>query len=576
MSLHISDPGNLLPRADSQSQEKCPETTSSSASTKSLKLNDTVSIQDTKKTWRFYLILVSLALIAFTSSLEGSIIAIALPEITNELSAADNYVWIANSYLIAQTVVQPLCAQLSNILGRRNLMIFCITVFALGSGIAGGATDAPFLIAGRTVQGLGSGGILMLVELIICDLVPLRQRGKYLGYVQSATAVGAIIGPVIGGALATANWRWIFYMNIPLAGIAMVVMVVFLRLQHEKPKTWKHAVLRIDWIGNAIFVASLCSILLGLIFGGTVYPWRSPRVVVPIVLGAIGWFCFHLYEWKPPAFCQEVSVPPRIFTNRTSAAGFYIDFVSSMLLQWVAFFWPVYFQGAKGTSPLRAGINFIPFEAFLIVTAAVAGGLLTKFGYYRSLHLAGFVLSTLGPGLNLLLSDSTSTVAWVWFQIVDSIGRGLLLPTVLPAIMASLPDSDAAAITGMFSFLRSFGFVWGITIPGIIFNAQFDRNAHRISDMGVRQTMQNGRAYQFVSGEYVQALPTAVKAEVIGVYLDALKAVWIGAIAFSATGFVAVLIERHVPLRTELDTKYGLKHHDEKASDSESGIVEAR
>jgi hypothetical protein len=166
------------------------------------------------------------------------------------------------------------------------------------------------------------------------------------------------------------------------------------------------------------------------------------------------------YEWKPPAFCKEVSVPPHIFGNRTSVAGFYIDFVSSMLLQWVAFFWPVYFQGARGTSPLKAGLYFIPFEAFLLTTAVIGGGLLTKLGHYRPLHLFGFVLSTIGPGLNIMLSDSTPKVVWAWFQIVDSIGRGILLPTTLPAIMASLPDSDAAAVTGMFSFLRSFGFVW--------------------------------------------------------------------------------------------------------------------
>jgi hypothetical protein len=568
----MSNPGGLLNTAEDKPQEKSAEATPSPVTDNIQGV--THGSSDTTKTWRFYLILASLGLIAFTSTLEGSIIAIALPEITAELSAADNYVWIANSYLIAQTIVQPLCAQISNILGRRNLMIFAIAVFAFGSGIAGGATDATFLIAGRTFQGLGSGGILMLVELIICDLVPLRQRGKYLGYVQSATAIGAIVGPVVGGALATANWRWIFYMNIPLAVITMIVMGFFLRLHHERPRSWKHAVLRVDWVGNAIFVASLCSLLLGLIFGGTVYPWSSWRVILPIVLGTIGWLCFHLYEWKPPSFCEEVSVPPRIFANRTSVAGFYIDFVSSILLQWVAFFWPVYFQGARGTSPLRAGVNFIPFEGFLIVTAAISGGLLTKFGYYRPLHFAGFVLSTLGPGLNLLLSDSTSTLTWVWLQIVDSIGRGLLLPTVLPAIMTSLPDSDAAAITGMFSFLRSFGFVWGITIPGIIFNAQFERCSDRISDMNVRQKMGDGRAYQFVSGDYIQSLPLTIKEEVIAVYLEALRAVWIGAVALGATGFAAVFVERHIPLRTELVTKYGLKHHEGKEKEDQANILE--
>ncbi|KAF7888305.1 uncharacterized protein EAF02_002846 [Botrytis sinoallii] len=484
------------------------------------------SMPNTPKSWQFYLILFSLSFISFVAALDGSIIATALPKITNDLSAADNYVWVANSFLIAQTVVQPLCAQICNIFGRRAPMFVSISLFMLGSGIVGGSNSSTMLIAGRTVQGLGSGGIMMLVELIICDIVPLRERGKYLGIVMSSTAIAAILGPAVGGALATVNWRWLFYLNLPIAGVTMVFMAISLRLHHEKESTWARALLRIDWVGNFIFIASLC---------------------------------FHLYEWKPPNFCKEVFIPPRIFANRTSSAGFYIDFISSVLLQWVCFFWPVFFQAIKGTSPLRAGTNFIPYEAFLIVTAGMAGGILSKFGHYRPLHLVGFVLSILGLGLNIMLSNTTPKVSWVIFQMVDAIGRGILLPTVLPAIMASLPDSDVATATGLYSFLRSFGFIWGITIPGIIFNAQFDRYSNRISDPAVRQELAGGRAYQFVSGTYIHSLEPTIRQQVISVYREALKSAWIGAVAFGCTGLVAVCVERHISLRTKLDTQFGLK-----------------
>ncbi|TGO11779.1 hypothetical protein BTUL_0102g00290 [Botrytis tulipae] len=513
------------------------------------------SIPNTLKSWQFYLILFSLSFISFVAALDGSIIATALPKITNDLSAADNYVWIANSFLIAQTVVQPLCAQICNIFGRRTPMFVSIYLFMLGSGIAGGSNSSTMLIAGRTVQGLGSGGIMMLVELIICDIVPLRERGKYLGIVMSSTAIAAILGPVVGGALATANWRWLFYLNLPIAGVTMVFMAISLRLHHEKESTWVRALLRIDWVGNFMFIASLCSLLVGLIFGGSVFSWSSWRVILPIVLGVLGWIGFHL----PPKFCKEVSIPPRIFANRTSSAGFYIDFISSVLLQWVCFFWPVFFQAIKGTSPLRAGTNFIPYEAFLIVTAGMAGGILSKFGHYRPLHLVGFVLSILGPGLNIMLSNTTPRVSWVIFQMVDAIGRGILLPTVLPAIMASLPDSDVATATGVYSFLRSFGFIWGITIPGIIFNAQFDRYSIRISDPAVRQERAGGRAYQFVSGTYIYSLEPTIRQQVISVYREALKSVWIDAVAFGCTGLVAACVERHISLRTKLDTQFGLE-----------------
>jgi EmrB/QacA subfamily drug resistance transporter len=513
-----------------------------------------------KKPWRFHVVLVSLSFITFIASLDGSIIATALPQISAELSAADGYVWIANSFLVAQTVVQPPCAQLCNIFGRRNPLLAALIIFALGSGIAGGAYSTAMLIAGRTIQGAGSGGLMMLVELIICDLVPVRERGKYLGMVMSTSAIGAITGPVIGGALAVADWRWIFYLNIPISALIIVVMLIFLRLQHERASSWKLALARVDWVGNIVFIAAICSLLIGLVQGGIVYPWSSWRVILPIVLGACGWVAFHAYESMPPRFCPEPSVPSRIFTNRTSASAFYIDFISSVLLQWVCFFWPVYFQGIRATTPLRAGINFIPFEAFLIVTAAIAGGLLSKFGQYRPMHFIGFGCSVVGPGLNIMLSRGTPKAVWVVFQMVDAIGRGLLLPTVLPAIMAALPDADTASATGMYSFLRSFGFVWGITIPGTIFNTQFDRLASAISDGRVRQELGSGRAYQSVSGAYIKQLTLKTQLEVLSVYEEALKAVWIAAVAFGATGFIAVVIEQHIPLRTELDTQYGLEH----------------
>ncbi|KUJ19473.1 MFS general substrate transporter [Mollisia scopiformis] len=501
-------------------------------------LSSPTLVPNSSKTWRFYLILFSLSFICFVAALDGSIIATALPKIANELSATNNYVWIANSFLVAQTVIQPLCAQLCNIFGRRMPMLISISVFALGSGIAG-----------RTVQGLGSGGIMMLVELIICDLVPLRERGKYLDMVLSSSAVAAILGPVVGGALSLANWRWIFYLNIPISGITLAVMSIFLRLRHEREPTWMRALSRVDWVGNIIFVASLCSLLIGLVFGGLVYAWSSWKVILPIVVGVLGWIGFHIYEWRPPAFCKEVSIPPRIFATRTSAAGFYIDFISSVLLQWAL----------KGAFSLRAGIDFIPYEAFLIVTAAVAGWILSKFGHYRPLHLLGFCLSILGPGLNISLSSSTPKAVWVVFQMIDAIGRALLLPTVLPAIMASLPDSDVAVATGMYSFLRSFGFVWGITIPGIIFNSQFDRYLKNVSDATVRQQLGSGRAYQLVSSDYIRSLDPIVQQEVISVYRRALRPVWIGAVAFGFTGLITVFVEKHIALRTELDTEYGIE-----------------
>lgn len=528
---------------------------------------NTAPPQEAPKSLAFWLVIASLCIIAFTASLDGSIIAIALPHISSSLEIGDKYVEVANCFLFAQTVAQPGIAQLCNIFGRRWPMIVAVCVFALGSGIAGGASDTAPMIAGRTVQGLGSGGIMLMVELIVCDMVPLRERGKYLGIVLSTAALGSIVGPVVGGALAERDWRWCFYLNLPICAVVLPALFFFLRIKHLDV-SWKGVFVQVDWTGNIIFIGSITSLLIGLTFGGAVYPWSSWRIILPIAVGCAGWACFHIYEY----LIRDANpcVPPHVFCNRTSAAAFYMIFTTSMLLQWVCFFWPVYFMAIRGTSLTQTGVDFLPFTFLLIPGSAIAGLILSKTGRYRPLHAVGFVLSTLGPGLNTLLGRNTPAGGWAMLQIVDALGRAFILPTTLPAILASLPERDVASATGVYSFLRSFGFVWGVTVPGIIFNNRFDQLSYRITDAAVRETLGGGKAYQLASGTYVQSLPPGVKSEVLGVYLEALKAVWYGAMAFGASELIAVAVEKHVPLRTDLATDYGLQ--EEKVRDGEGGM----
>jgi len=501
----------------------------------------------------FWLVIFSLCLIAFTSALDGSIIAIALPEISTALSAGTDYIGIANCFLVAQTVVQPAFAQFCDVFGRRWPMIIAVTIFALGSGVAGGAKNTNTMIIGRTIQGVGSGGIMLMVELIVCDLVPLKERGMYLGIVLSVAALGAIAGPVVGGALAESSWRWCFYTTLPMCAVVLPILLACLRVRQHKI-TWAQVITRIDWFGNLIFIGSMCAIILGLVQGGALHPWTSWQIIVPLVVGALGWIGFHTYE----AYCKNPCVPARVFGNRTSAAAFYMNFVTSMALQWVCFFWPVYFMSVRGASLVQTGIKFMPFMFFLIPGSAVAGIILSKTGHYRLLHFLGFVLSALGPGLNTLLKANTHTGIWATFQIIDAIGRSMILPTTLPAILASLAEEDVAAATGVYSFLRSFGYIWGVTIPAIIFNNVFSRNINIITDASVRERLGGGDAYQLAASSFIRALEPSTRAEVFEVYLLALKAVWYAAMALGVSGIIAVAVEKHVPLRAQLETQYGL------------------
>jgi MFS family permease len=505
----------------------------------------------------FWVIIGVLCLSTLVSSLDALIITTALPRVTDAIGGQENYVWIANSFVLASTVVQPLYAQLSNIFGRRGPMLTALALFSLGSGIAGGARNVSTLIAGRSVQGLGSAGLFVLSDLIVCDLVPLRDRSKYLSIVISTGAIGTSLGPIIGGALAEADWRWCFYFNLPLAIPCLVAMAYFLRLKHQREPTWKSALVRVDFVGAFIFIPSMTSLLLGLIMGGQVHPWSSWRIILPIVLGGLGWLAFHVHQASP--ICKEPSIPPRLFQNRTSAIGFILCFTSSVLLNWASYFLPFYFQAVKTASPLLSGVYVLPYNLFLVPSAMVSGILLSKLGRYKVVHWIGFAFLSVGCGLLSILDEASSRAAWVCFQIVVAIGLGFILTSILPAICAPLSEEDVGTANGTFSFLRSFGFIWGITLPSIIFNARFNHYAPRIQDVALRSQLINGAAYGYANSGLIRSLTGSLREEVISVYADSMKSVWQASIAFAVFSFVLVFVEKHVTMRTELDTKFGLE-----------------
>lgn len=438
----------------------------------------------------------------------------------------------------------------------------------LGSGLAGGAHNVSMLISGRTIQGLGAGGIYVLIDIVCCDMVPLRERGKWLGLLFSWAGVAAVLGPVLGGALAEANWRWIFYLNIPICAVSLAGILIFLRTnQAPSSRGW---VRRIDFVGNAIFIPSMVAILFGLSMGGVKYKWGSYHIVVPLVLGTLGWAAFHVHQAS--SFCKEPSVPTRLFSNRTSATAYGLTFTSSIIVQMITYFLPVYLQAVKGRTPLQAGVQFLPFAGFTLMFAVVAGIMLSKTGAYRPLHWAAFALSAIGFGIFTLLDASSSKAAWACFQLIAAAGSGLVMSVLLPACMAALPESDVASATAVYSFLRTFGYVWGVTISSITFNGQVNRHLEDIADDTLRPLLADGAAYAYASQQSLQQLPDPTKGQVIGAYVKSLRTVWQVGIAFAVFSFFLVFIEKHIPLRQELDTEYGLKGGEKESGLEEEGI----
>ncbi|KAI9774478.1 MAG: hypothetical protein M1839_001711 [Geoglossum umbratile] len=511
--------------------------------------------------FRFWSIIFALCTTGVLSALEGTVVSTALPTIVRDLGGGSNYLWAANSYFITTTVFLPLYGQTANIFGRRYLLIFSVAVFALGSGISGGASSMGMLIAGRAIQGVGGGGITMLSQLIISDIVPLRERGTYMAIIFAAMTVGNGMGPFVGGIIVEkGSWRWIFYLNLPIAGFAMVLLVAFLHVNYKKEPVMQK-LKRIDYGGNVIFIGSVVAILIALSYAGVVHPWGSWRTLVPLLLGFMGLALFFIYEGYP----TEPTMPFRLFKNRTTAVALTLTFIHSLLALWVIYFLPVYFQGALSSSPARSGVQLLPTVLVLIPFAAIGGKVLGIFGRYRPLHHLGFALAMIGLGCFTLLRSSSPMAVWIIVQMVAAAGIGIMVGVLLPAVQVALPESDVAVATATFAFLRSFGIIWAVTLPATIFNNEFDRLARtRITDEKIRAVLSGGRAYEHATKIFIDSLQGLTRAQVVGVYADSLKLIWQVALGVAALGFLVTFCEEELEMRTKLNTNFGVAEKEKK------------
>ncbi|WXC63454.1 COP9 signalosome complex subunit 1 [Fusarium graminearum] len=529
-----------------------------------------------KKGARFWLIFVAIALTTFLAALDTSIISTALPTIAADLGSDSLYVWIIDSYLLASTATIPIFAQAANIYGRRGLTLIAVCIFTLGSGLCGGAHNTAMMVGGRAVQGIGGGGVLTMSEIVVCDMVSIRERGMYAGIIGGVWAIAAVVAPVMGGAFAqNISWRWIFYINLPIAGVALVALGLFLKLTRPPSGTFKEQMARIDWGGSVLLIGSVTSIVLALSWGGSEHAWSDWETVVPLVIGLVALLAFFAYQGVP--WLKEPTMPLRLFSNRTSSTLLAISFIHSLLLYWICYFLPVYFQAVKEASPTRSAVMLFPIACTSAPGGVAAGITITKTGKYRIWHFAGFVLMSIACGLFTLLDENSSTGRWVGFQILFGFGTGVVFTSTLPPILASLPDSDVATATGAWTFIRNFGSIWGVAIPAAVFNNHVNHAASGISDQGVRSLLVNGGAYEHATQYFLKTLESIprLKDEVVQVYLNGLKVVWQVSIAFCLLGFLLCFFVRSLTLRDELNTEFGLQ--EEKGSgqikSSEEGVV---
>lgn len=516
----------------------------------------------------------SMAVASLLAGLDATAISTAMPSIIEDLGTSQGYIWIANSYLLTTTAFTPIFGQTANIFGRRALTLFSIAIFAVGSAIAGPAPSLGTLVVGRAVQGIGCAGINVMVEMVVCDLVPLRERGKFMGFIFGIYAISTTVGPLIGGVFASyVTWRWIFYLNLPLAGLALAMAIASLGALPKGSSISLNSIKRVDFAGNTLLVAAVTSILLALTWGGGSVPWSSWKAILPLALGLAGLPLFLLYERRVP----ESTTPSRLFSNRTSLAGFLCAFMHNMLVFWILFVLPIYFQAVLGTSAFHSGVNILPTSAVCMPFTIVSGGIMTKLGRYRPLLIVGFAFFPLAIGLFTRLDRDSSTGYWAGVQIIGALAIGIITPVTLPTILTPLPESDVAVATATWAFMRGFGTIWGAAIPLAVFNTKADSLAAILlrDNEDARALLSNGGAYTLAAGGSLYATlglddNPSLMATVKDIYVNSLRLCWQVGLTFALLGFLLTFLAKELPMRTELETEFGLAGELEHRSGGET------
>ncbi|KIJ65390.1 hypothetical protein HYDPIDRAFT_110438 [Hydnomerulius pinastri MD-312] len=503
-----------------------------------------------KKDLKFWLIFVSMCICLFLSALELSSVSTALPTIANALQASQ-FVWVGSAYAMSSTAFLPMSGGLAQSFGRRPAVLISIGLFAIGSGISGGASSMGMLIAGRTIQGLGGGGIQSLTAIILSDLVTLQERGAYAGLFGLTWSVAAAIGPVVGGSLASrGQWRWLFYLNLPISFLAGLSVLILLDLP-TPPGTFREKLMRMDWMGNFLVISSTVSCTIGLTWGGITAPWMSPTVLVPLVMGIVGLLAFIAYE---ATFAENPLVPFSLMTNRTSISGYLQAFFVSVVTLGVVYFFPVFFQGCKEASPVASGVYGLGLSA--LAPSAIIGGVAVKVtGRYRPQMWAGWVLLIIGLGLMSTLKATDSVGRGAGYMVFLGLGIGVEYATTMYPIQAPIPVTQNAPALAFMWFLRSFAGVWGVTIGSTVLQNELSKKLPAT----FLQSVPQGTAIMYALIPELSSLPTQTKIEVETAFASSLSVLWEVLLGLAVVGFIASLFMQGLTLNNSLDEDWAMQ-----------------
>ncbi len=504
---------------------------------------------------RVGLIFTALIITMLMSSLGQMIFATALPTIVGELGGVDHMSWVISAFLVTMTIAMPIFGKLGDMLGRKWLYLFGIAVFILGSVIGGSAQSMEMLILGRAIQGFGGGGMMITSQAIVAEVIPARQRGKFMGIMGAAFGVSSVLGPVLGGWFTDGpGWRWGLWMNLPLGLIALLVSLLVLRLRTGTPGQRSF-----DWLGTTLMVVTTTSLILLTTWGGTQYAWGDPMIIALAVLTVVGAVAFVLVEVR----AKNPLIPMTLFRNRnmvlTTAAGTVLGLAMIGTLGYL----PTYLQMVHTMTPTEAGLMMIPMMVGMIGTSTVVGFLISHSGRYKSYPLVGMAVVALALYLLSQFRVETSLIQVGVVLFVFGFGLGLVMQVLVLIVQNSFPVAVVGTATATNNFFRQIGSSLGASLVGSIFihNLQDNLSQHlpgAFAGMGPegeawRQSFSEAGAANSLTPALVVELPGPIQDAVLLSYNDGLTPVFLMMVPLAIFAFLLMFPVREEKLKETVE-----------------------
>ncbi|MFD7912539.1 MFS transporter [Streptomyces sp. NPDC059752] len=472
------------------------------------------------------------------AALDQTIVSTALPTIVSDLGGMAHLSWVVTAYMLASTAATPLWGKLGDQYGRKKLFQYAIVLFLIGSALCGIAQDMPQLIGFRALQGLGGGGLIVLSMAIVGDIVPPRERGKYQGLFGGVFGATSVLGPLLGGLFVdNLSWRWVFYINLPIGLVALVVIAAVL---HIPARSSRHT---IDYLGTFLIACVATCLVLVASLGGT-WGWGSAQIIGVAVLGVVLLLCFLLVERK----AAEPVLPLGLFRIRTFTLCSAISFVVGFAMFGAMVYLPTFLQIVQGVSPTMSGVHMLPMVIGMLLTSTVSGQIVSRTGRWKVFPIAGTAVTALGLLLLHQLHRTSSTWEMSVYFFVFGAGLGLVMQVLVLVVQNAVSYADLGVATSGATFFRSIGASFGVAIFGTVFTNQLDDKL-AASLAGVTLPAGASVAQLEADPRAIGALPAELQPQVLDAYATAITDVFLYAVPIVLIAFVIAWFLKEDKLR---------------------------